>query len=178
MCQRAFAPPHAAYRARKRARESYLCKSTLPGTVIATFFRVPTHSRRASRHSIGVKARHRWGSCLYRFHPLCTAKIQTSGAAIRWVPKVPSSMTDILTYCPYRDTKKEPALRSGGISRHCVRVIELGAGGKKSWKKLEFETLRPATNRRCARRACAAGEPSCACSRRVSRGPVRLRARG
>ena len=49
------------------------------------------------------------------------------------MPKVPSSMTDILTYCPYRDTKKEPALRSGGIS---VRVIELGAGGKKSWKKL------------------------------------------
>ena len=136
MCRRAFAPPHAAYRAGKRACESHLCKSTLLGTVIATFFRVPTHSRRASRHSIGVKARHRWGLCRYRFHPLCTAKIQTSGAAIRWVPKVPSSMTDILTYCPYRDTKKEPALRSGGISRHCVRVIELGAGGKKSWKKL------------------------------------------
>jgi hypothetical protein len=131
MCRRAFAPPHAAYRARKRARESHLCKSTLLGTVIATFFRVPTHSRRASRHSIGVKARHRWGLCLYRFHPLCTAKIQTSGAAIRWVPKVPSSMTDILTYCPYRDTKKEPALRSGGISRLGVRVIALGAGGKK-----------------------------------------------
>ena len=53
------------------------------------------------------------------------------------MPKVPSSMTDILTYCPYRDTKKEPALRSGGISRHGVRVImHLGAGGKKSWKKL------------------------------------------
>ena len=133
MCRRAFAPPHAAYRARKRARESHLCKSTLLGTVIATFFRVPTHSRRASRHSIGVKARHRWGLCLYRFHPLCTAKIQTSGAAIRWVPKVPSSMTDILTYCPYRDTKKEPALRSGGISRHCVRVImhRVGRGREK-----------------------------------------------
>jgi hypothetical protein len=76
--------------------------------------------------------------CLYRFHPLCTAKIQTSGAAIRWVPKVPSSMTDILTYCPYRDTKKEPALRSGGISDMASEssCIELGAGGKKSWKKL------------------------------------------
>ena len=52
------------------------------------------------------------------------------------MPKVPSSMTDILTYCPYRDTKKEPALRSGGISRLGVRVIASGAGGKKSWKKL------------------------------------------
>ena len=179
MCRRAFAPPHAAYRAGKRARESYLCKSTLLGAVIATFFRVPTHSRRASRHSIGVKARHRWGLCLYRFHPLCTAKIQTSGAAIRWVPKVPSSMTDILTYCPYRDTKKEPALRSGGISRHCVRVIMRWArAGKSLGRSFEFETLWAATNRRCARRACAAGEPSCVCSRRVSRGPVRLRARG
>ena len=136
MCRRAFAIPHAAYRAGKRARESYLCKSTLLGTVIATFFRVPTHSRRASRHSIGVKARHRWGLCLYRFHPLCTAKIQTSGAAIRWVPKVPSSMTDILTYCPYRDTKKEPALRSGGISDMASESSCIGSGGKKSWKKL------------------------------------------
>lgn len=54
------------------------------------------------------------------------------------MPKVPSSMTDILTYCPYRDTKKEPALRSGGISDMASEssCIELGAGGKKSWKKL------------------------------------------
>lgn len=51
------------------------------------------------------------------------------------MPKVPSSMTDILTYCPYRDTKKEPALRSGGISRHCVRVI-IAASWARAGKSL------------------------------------------
>lgn len=179
VCRRAFAPPHAAYRAGKRARESYLCKSTLLGTVIATFFRVPTHSRRASRHSIGVKARHRWGLCLYRFHPLCTAKIQTSGASIKvgaqgaqhiFRRAVGKQSDDLEIIARPAKRGHQPTRRPSHQPR--------GAGGKKSWKKLEFETLWPATNRRCARRACAAGETSCACSRRVSRGPVRLRARG
>ena len=181
MCQRAFAPPHAAYRARKRARESYLCKSTLPGTVIATFFRVPTHSRRASRHSIGVKARHRWGLCLYRFHPLCTAKIQDFGGCNQvgaQGAQLDDRYPDLLPIQRHqkraRPAKRghQPTLRPSHHASSWARA------GKSLGRSFEFETLWPATNRRCARRACAAGEPSCACSRRVSRGPVRLRARG
>ena len=61
---------------------------------------------------------------------------------------MPSSMTDILTYCPYRDTKKEPALRSGGISRHCVRVImhRVGRGREKVLE--EASSLKPSGRQR------------------------------
>jgi hypothetical protein len=133
MCRRAFAPPHAAYRAGNRACESHLCKSTLLGTVIATFFRVPTHSRRASRHSIGVKARHRWGSSLYRFHPLCTAKIQTSGAAIRWVPKVPSIFLGVQWANSQTTSKLQPPCEAGASADSASE----SSGGRGREKVLE-----------------------------------------
>ena len=177
MCRRAFAPPHAAYRARKRARESHLCKSTLLGTVIATFFRVPTHSRRASRHSIGVKARHRWGLCLYRFHPLCTAKIQNFGGCNQvgaQGAQLDDRYPDLLPIQRHQK-RARPAKRGHQPTRRPSHRV---GRGREKVRSFEFETLWPATNRRCARRTCAAGEPSCVCSRRVSRGPVRLRARG
>ena len=178
MCRRAFAIPHAAYRAGKRARESYLCKSTLLGTVIATFFRVPTHSRRASRHSIGVKARHRWGLFLYRFTPSALHGQNPDFGGCNQVGAQGAQLDDRypdLLPIQRHQKRARPAKRGHQPTRRPSHRV---GRRREKVRSFEFETLWPATNRRCARRACAAGEPSCVCSRRVSRGPVRLRARG
>ena len=147
MCRRAFAIPHAAYWAGKRARESYLCKSTLLGAVIATFFRVPTHSRRASRHSIGVEARHRWGLFLYRFIP---SALHGQNPDFGGCNQVGAQGAQLDGECKPTTTshgvKNERTLRSGGISDMASESSCDGRGREKVLE--EASSLKPSGRRR------------------------------